>query len=694
MKVQGVLHGLKRFVGIRGCLVVILVGAIPLWIFGIAPQILRIPDTFSYKADVISVDNFYDEVRGEYRGEQYSQTEFSYAVVQKEEDVLTIRNTFHVRTLSGETIFTAEPLYGIDALTGKHVYGYGDKNRDGYLFAPRGVKEGQSFTYWHAISSVPAVMTYQGTEYLYGLRVFRFSSNYGGAIDQTQALGFLPDVGETRGIRLESVNTLWIEPVTGYLVKQEDSSKEYYYYDLQTGERIGPYNQFINSYSEASVQEHVRTAMIMRYVVFGVLYGVPILFGILALFCAVWIFGRKTELRHISGMHVASGIALLFMLSASLAAYVFVKFSIDQRLRAEMMDESMDIEKKITRQIELYSSALYGGRALFDASESVSREEWRAYVGSLELSQHYPGILAFAYAPAITEEGKAAFVQAIRDEGFGDFDIWPNGDRSTYTPVDFIEPWNADNQRAFGFDMFSNETRRNAMIRAAESGAPSATSSVRLAQEEQGSERAGFLLFIPVFSHHAEGELQDTGAPIGYVYSAFYIDAIISGIGDGISSNVDFSVYDGIRATPEQLVFASFASESEPEESQTTFFQRTTTIFFGGMPWVLQFSNAQKTLGTVFDRALPGIAFALGSLLSISVFGIMFSVARSKERATELARTLTKDLAEEERALEEQNALLEEKLVELDRTNKAMIDRELRMIELKEELKKYETHSR
>ncbi len=34
---------------------------IPLWIFFIAPFLLKIPDDFHYQADITSVDNFYDE---------------------------------------------------------------------------------------------------------------------------------------------------------------------------------------------------------------------------------------------------------------------------------------------------------------------------------------------------------------------------------------------------------------------------------------------------------------------------------------------------------------------------------------------------------------------------------------------------------------------------------------------------------
>ena len=70
----------------------------------------------------------------------------------------------------------------------------------------------------------------------------------------------LPDVPEKRGVKLNNGVNLWIEPVSGYVVKMEDYSREYYFYDIKTGQKLAPYNQFLNTYSEQSVREHVKRA--------------------------------------------------------------------------------------------------------------------------------------------------------------------------------------------------------------------------------------------------------------------------------------------------------------------------------------------------------------------------------------------------------------------------------------------------
>lgn len=88
-----------------------------MWVFFISPFLLRISDNFSYTADMISVDDFYDEKLGDFSGEKYSKTDFSYEVVSQEGRILTIKNIFNVEAPDGRTIFHREPLYSIDSVT-------------------------------------------------------------------------------------------------------------------------------------------------------------------------------------------------------------------------------------------------------------------------------------------------------------------------------------------------------------------------------------------------------------------------------------------------------------------------------------------------------------------------------------------------------------------------------------------------
>ncbi len=240
--------------------VLIIVVAVPVWIWVLAPQLTKLTKDFSYRADILSLDNFYDEAKQQYSGEKRSVTKFSYEVTDKKNGTLVVKNIFDVRKLTGEKIFSVERLYGINSVTGKHVAGFGDHDRDGYLFAPHNLKKGQNFTYWHINYDGPANMMFAGEEDINGLHVYRYETRYEGVkIDQTKNLGFLLGVGVTRGVELEPYLQLWIEPVSGHLIKYKDDTVAYYY-DLKTGQKLNPWNHFSNTYIPDSVLDQVQLA--------------------------------------------------------------------------------------------------------------------------------------------------------------------------------------------------------------------------------------------------------------------------------------------------------------------------------------------------------------------------------------------------------------------------------------------------
>ena len=264
-----------------------------LWIWKIAPQLTKLPKDFSYRADILSLDNFYDETTQQYSGEKRSVTKFSYEVAGQKQGNLIIKNVFDVRTMSGAKIFSVERLYGIDAFTGAHVPGFGDKNRDGYLFAPRNLKKGEPFTYWHINYDGPAHMTFVEEENLFGLAVYHYETRYEGVkIDQTKNLTNLPGVGVTRGIELEPHLELWIEPKTGRMIKYQDQTIAYYY-DLKTGERLHPWNKFTNTQTGEIVAETVEIVKNQRYKFILVETIIPAVLGLIAIIILLFGLSRR-----------------------------------------------------------------------------------------------------------------------------------------------------------------------------------------------------------------------------------------------------------------------------------------------------------------------------------------------------------------------------------------------------------------
>lgn len=234
------------------------------WIFVAAPFLTKLPEDFSFEARLISTDDFYNEALNEYKGGSYSVTDYHYTTVASSADTNIIKSFFSVYSTDNTPIYSAEHIYGIDRMSGAHVPQGADKTRSGTLFAPKKISPGESFTYWHANYDEPALMEYVGTEELYGLKVFKYRANYQGVtIDQTQNLLHLPDVGLSRGVRVEPELYLWVEPYTGSLIKYEDNSTAYYY-NLETGRTIAPWNHFSNTFEPQSVVQIVNEVTLKK----------------------------------------------------------------------------------------------------------------------------------------------------------------------------------------------------------------------------------------------------------------------------------------------------------------------------------------------------------------------------------------------------------------------------------------------
>ena len=116
------------------------------------------------------------------------------------------------------------------------------------------MKKGEGYIYWHVNYNSPAEMKFQNEEELYGLKVYRYETDFNA--DQTENLYHLPLVTEERGVELDVNLQMLIEPITGRMINYEDKTTAYYY-DIKTGERIHPWNKFNNKYYEESVKEQV-----------------------------------------------------------------------------------------------------------------------------------------------------------------------------------------------------------------------------------------------------------------------------------------------------------------------------------------------------------------------------------------------------------------------------------------------------
>jgi CHASE1-domain containing sensor protein len=75
----------------------------------------------------------------------------------------------------------------------------------------------------------------------------------------------------------------------------------------------------------------------------------------------------------------------------------------------------------ILKRISAYEQVLKGGRGLFQVSDTVTREEWKTFIKSLEVDKNYPGILGIGYTVLVKKAQKEAHEKRVRAEGFPEY---------------------------------------------------------------------------------------------------------------------------------------------------------------------------------------------------------------------------------------------------------------------------------
>jgi len=304
----------------------------------------------------------------------------------------------------------------------------------------------------------------------------------------------------------------------------------------------------------------------------------------------------------------------------------------------------LQINAAVQDRMRAYEQVLRGGVGLFSASGRVSRKDWHDYVGSLRLNESFPGIQGMGFSKLILPSELAAHVAQIRREGFADYVVKPAGVREQYTSIIYLEPFNERNKRAFGFDMFSEATRRVAMEKARDSGQTAISGRVKLVQETTENVQFGFLMYLPVYRGAVpENAAQRKAALLGYVYSPFRMNDLMQGVLGKSAPNVALHIYDGMDSADEHEMYRS----EKVNNQRVALFTDTREIDLNGTAWTLRFDSLPSFEEEV-DRRTPEIVAVSGFVLTLTLALLLWTLLRTRARAFELAEAMTLSLRENE----------------------------------------------
>ncbi len=277
--------------------------------------------------------------------------------------------------------------------------------------------------------------------------------------------------------------------------------------------------------------------------------------------------------------------------------------------------------------VNTYSALLRGASGLFSASEEVTAAEFRTYVERLRIPEFYPGIRGLGFAQRVLPEERQKVTQHMRESGQTNFTIWPEGERDQYFPIVYLEPLDNWNARALGYDTYSDEIRRDAMLRAIHQGF-SVSGIVNLVQDSQNPTERGFMIYLSAYRgpEVPKSDLDRRNKLLGFVYSPFRASDFFTKIFEGKDTSlINLEAYDG-EQTPKNLLYKSpLRSPAKP------MFRAVESFPIGGRVWTLVYRSTPEFEQTLQGSHAMGIFFG-GLVISLGIFGVTVFIARAWER--------------------------------------------------------------
>lgn len=331
--------------------------------------------------------------------------------------------------------------------------------------------------------------------------------------------------------------------------------------------------------------------------------------------------------------------SFLFLLCITVFAYFETKTRNAQKREHLFEYRTSQAQKIIESRLNNYIHILRGAKGLFVSSDTVTRNQWIAYIHQIDSYSNYPGIQAIGYCEYV-HAALDSHITRIRAEGFPNYKVFPEGNRPEYTPIVFLEPFSGRNLKAFGFDMFSDPIRKKAMQLARDLDKAIITSKVKLVQETDRNVQAGFLIYLPIYRNGTlTRNIQERRKYItGFIYSAFRATDLMNAILGKEFTDLNIEIYDSTPFSEGTLLFDKNRQTSSGTLQYDPIVQ-VKSLVVGEHVWKVRFTSL-ALFHLSADSNLPTTILLGGLIISLLMFVVIWSQSQT-HKADKIKQTIT-----------------------------------------------------
>lgn len=385
---------------------------------------------------------------------------------------------------------------------------------------------------------------------------------------------------------------------------------------------------------------------------------------------------------------VTAWVVLIVSVTITFTAFRISKKYAIGRAQDKFEIRAQEIQYAIRDRLNIYEELLWAGVAMLYTNDQMDRERFAKFVETLEINKKWIGIQGYGFSVPVEADEKKKFIDDIRAEGFLDFTIKPEGVRNFYSSIIYLEPFDWRNQRAFGYDMWSNAMRRAAMKKARDEGVAVTSGIITLVQETDDDVQRGFLTYVPAYkTRYIPKTVEERRRHfMGWVYAPYRAGNLMKGILGTDDEHIDFEIYDGEGMAVENLLFDSNGRVHIDDPEHNPDFSQITQVINQNRVWTIYFSTPANYLKMHYEKTPIYVAIA-GIIVDFLLFYVLYSLYFIQRRVNRLAKEMSRDVSESKIKIQAELKRTEEKATQLVKTNRILVDREIRMSELKEENK-------
>ncbi len=359
----------------------------------------------------------------------------------------------------------------------------------------------------------------------------------------------------------------------------------------------------------------------------------------------------------LSGLRRKISVTVPMCLIFGLAVVLFLQVGAreQERLETDFERRADDLAHRLRRSFDGSLDVLESLGSFCDATHRIDRREFNTFARSAISRSR--SVQALTWNPRVKDSERTECIRAARLEVEPGFQILERDSRGTfipaarrdeYAPAYYVEPLEGP-ECVLGFDASSDPDRREALLRARDSGAPAATAPIQLGPN--GDRQLALLVFRPIFGRgepHESVSARRTSVA-GYATAVFRISDMLEEALAGVDVEfLQIELWDVTGPSAERVLYQHRRPDPEegvpsPSRGDREIRPRSARYPMAGRVWEMRFQVDPAHLSA--QRSWQAWGVLAGGLLFTGFLGAFLLVVTGRADAIqELVARRTSEL--------------------------------------------------